>query len=72
MKAFTIVGIVFLALGFVTLIFGNFPVSSHTDTIDLGPIKATVQREKHLPVPTVLSLAAIGARITLVLLAGRK
>lgn len=72
MKAFTIAGIVFLIVGFVTLISGNFPVSSHTDTIDIGPIHATVQKEKHLPVPTVLSMAAIGAGITLIILAGRK
>jgi hypothetical protein len=72
MKAFTIVGIVFLVLGLVTLISGDFPVSSHTDTIDIGPIRATIQKEKHLPVPTVLSMAAIGAGITLLILAGRK
>ena len=72
MKAFTVVGIVFLIVGFVTLIFGGFPVSSHTDSIDIGPLKATVHKEKHLPVPTVLSMAAIGAGITFMILAGRK
>ena len=72
MKAFTINGIVFLIAGFVTLIFGGFPVSSHTDSIDLGPLQATVHKEKHVPVPTVFSMVAIGAGISLIVLAGRK
>lgn len=49
----------------------GFPVSSKTDTIDLGPLQAAVRPEKHLPVPPIVSIAAVGAGLTLVVL-GRK
>ncbi len=72
MKAIAIVGIVLLVFGLVTLVSGGFPVSSNTvDSIDIGPLQATIKKEKHFPVPAVFSIAAIGAGITLLVL-GRK
>ena len=72
MKGLTIVGIVFIVLGSITLMFGGFPVSSKTESINIGPIETTIKEEKHFPVPPVFSLAAIGAGITMVVLGSRK
>jgi hypothetical protein len=72
MKALIIVGIVFIVLGSITLMFGGFPINSKTKSIDIGPIETTIKEEKHFPVPPVFSLAAIGAGITLVVLGIRK
>lgn len=71
MKALTIIGIAFMVLGFVTLMFGGFPVSSKSESFELGPIEATYKEQKRFPVPTVFSIAAIGAGLTLAVL-GRK
>ena len=70
MRAITIVGIVFLVVGLVTLIFGGFPIHSKADS-DRAIIEAALRKEKHIQVPTVFSIAAIGAGITLVILGGR-
>jgi hypothetical protein len=66
MKVLPIVGVVLIVLGAITLMSGEFPVSSKTESIQIGPIETTVREEKHVPVPTIFSLAAIGAGITLV------
>ena len=72
MKAITIAGIALIVLGTVAFFYQGIPLSAERDTIDLGPIKATVKEEKHLPVPPALSIAAIGAGIVLVVLGARK
>ena len=70
MKAITIVGIVFLVVGMVTLMFSGFPIPSKADS-DRALIEAALKKDKHIQVPTVFSIAAIGAGITLVILGGR-
>jgi hypothetical protein len=72
MKAISILGIVFVIVGIITLVFGGFPVSSDTHQIDVGPFEATVKEEKHYPVPTILSIAALAAGVTLIVLGSRK
>ena len=72
MKTITIVGIVLIVAGILTFIFQGFPVSAEKDTFELGPIRATVREEKHFPIPTALSIAAIGGGIALVVLGSRK
>ena len=70
MKAITIVGIVFLVAGVVTLMFSGFPIPSKADS-DRALIEAALTKEKHIQVPAVFSMAAIGAGITLVILGAR-
>jgi hypothetical protein len=71
MKAFAIIGIVMLVLGVIALFYGGLPVSSKSNSINIGPIETNVTEKKYLPMPPVLSVAAIGAGITLIVL-GRK
>ena len=70
MRAITIVGIVLLVVGLVTLIFGGFPIPSKADS-DRAIIEAALRKEKHIQVPTVFSIAAIGAGMTLVIVGRR-
>jgi hypothetical protein len=71
MKAIAIIGIVIMIFGIITLIFGGFPVSSESKSINIGPVETTVTEKESYPVPTVFSIAAIGAGLTLIIL-GRK
>jgi hypothetical protein len=40
--------------------------------IDLGPIHATAEREKTIPLPPILGIAAVAAGVVLLVTASRK
>jgi hypothetical protein len=63
-----IVGIVLIAVGLVALAYQGITYTSRTTVVDLGPIKATADTQKTIPVPPILGgLALVGG---VVLLAG--
>jgi uncharacterized membrane protein len=63
-----IIGIVLIAVGLVSLAYQGITYTSRTTVVDLGPIKATADTQKTIPVPPILGgLALVGG---VVLLAG--
>ncbi len=46
MKPLTIVGIVLIALGVVALVYQGFTYTTKEKVLELGPLKAEVEREK--------------------------
>jgi len=65
------VGIVLIILGVVALIFQGITYTTHKDVINVGPIHATAEHKKTIPLPPVLGGIALVGGIVL-LLAGRK
>jgi hypothetical protein len=70
-KVFTIVGILLVVLGALALAYQGITYTQQNKIIDLGPIQATTKTEKHIPLPPVLGLAAIGGGVALLLRGGR-
>jgi hypothetical protein len=71
MKTLTLVGIVLIALGIAALIYEGFTYTTRETVIDLGPIHATAERERTIPLPPILGIAAIAGGVAL-MMAGRK
>jgi len=65
------VAIVLIILGVVALIFQGITYTTHKDVINVGPIHATAEQKKTIPLPPVLGGIALVGGIVL-LLAGRK
>lgn len=66
-----IVGIILIILGVVALIFGGITYTTHKDVINLGPIHATAEQKKTIPLPPILGgIALVGGIVLLV--AGRR
>jgi uncharacterized membrane protein len=61
------VGIVLIILGVVALIFQGITYTTHKDVINMGPIHATAEHQKTIPLPPVLGgIALVGGIVLLV------
>jgi hypothetical protein len=71
MKTITIAGIALVVLGVVALIYQGFTYTTRETVIDVGPIHATADRERTIPLPPVLGIVAVGAGVALLLAGSR-
>jgi uncharacterized membrane protein YidH (DUF202 family) len=72
MTAARTAGIVLIAIGLVALLWGGFSWTDEKTVVDLGPIKATAQERKSIPIPPVVGGIALVAGIVLLVLPGRR
>lgn len=72
MSAARIAGIVLIVAGLAGLIFGGISWTESKTIVDIGPLQATAQERKTLPVPAIVSGIAIVAGIVLLVVPGRK
>ncbi|HVD93081.1 MAG TPA: hypothetical protein VNC21_12385 [Vicinamibacterales bacterium] len=72
MKPASILGIVLIVLGLVALAYQGFTYTTREKVLDIGPIHATAEREKTVPVPPLLGIVAVAAGVALVIVGVRK
>lgn len=62
-----IVGMILIVLGVVTLIFQGITYTTREKVLDLGPIQATTENKKTIPLPPILgAIALVGGIVLLV------
>jgi len=71
MKPIVLFGIVLIVLGLVALAYQGITYTTREKIIDVGPLKATVEKQKTIPLPPVLGGLALAGGIVLVI-AGRQ
>ena len=71
MKTITVAGIALVVLGVDALIYQGFTYTTRETVIDLGPIHATAERERTVPLSPVLGIIAVGAGVGLILAGSR-
>jgi hypothetical protein len=71
MKPITIAGMTLIALGLVALVYQGITYTSRETVLDIGPLHATVDRQKTLPLSPVLGPAALVGGVAL-LVAGNR
>ena len=54
MKPISIAGIVLIVLGVVALAYQGITYTSRETVIDIGPLQATAERQKTLPLPPIV------------------
>jgi hypothetical protein len=72
MKPAAIVGVLLIVLGLVALAYQGFTYTKRETVIDIGPIKATADRQKTIPLPPVVGAVAVVGGILVLVLGGRK
>jgi hypothetical protein len=72
MKSMSIAGIVLIVLGVGALAYQSITYTSRETVIDIGPIHATADREKTIPLPPVVGGLAVAGGIALLVMGGRK
>ena len=72
MKPITIAGIALIVLGIIALAYQGITYTSRETVIDLGPLKATAERERTFPVPPIVGGVAVLAGVALAIAGSRK
>lgn len=67
-----ITGIVLIVLGVIALAYGGITYTTRETVIDVGPIEATAERERTIPLPPVLGALALIGGIALMIAASRR
>jgi hypothetical protein len=66
-----IVGIVLIVIGVISLAVGGINYTSREKVLDIGPLEATTETEKSIPLPPLLGGLALAGGVVL-LIAGSK
>jgi hypothetical protein len=72
MKPIMLVGIALIVLGVVALAYRGITYTSHDTVIDIGPIHATADTQKTIPISPLLGGLAFAGGIVLVVVGSRK
>ena len=72
MNPITLVGIVLIILGIVAFAYQGITYTTRETVIDIGPIKATADTQKTIPLPPILGGLMFVGGIVLVVVGNRK
>jgi hypothetical protein len=72
MKPIAIAGVLLVVLGLAALVYQGVTYTSRETVIDIGPITATAERQKTLPIPPVLGILAVAGGVALLVVGARK
>jgi hypothetical protein len=72
MKPIAIAGVLLIVLGLAALVYQSVSYTSRETVIDIGPITATADRQKTLPIPPVLGILAVAGGVALLVVGARK
>jgi hypothetical protein len=71
MKQTAIVGVLLIVLGVAALVYQRIGYTSRETVLDIGPLHATADRQKTLPIPPVLAIAAVAGGVVLLFVGAR-
>jgi uncharacterized membrane protein HdeD (DUF308 family) len=71
MKPITLVGILLILLGVVALAYQGLSYTTREKVIDIGPIEATKETRKTIPMPPVVGALALVGGIALVVVGNK-
>ena len=71
MKPIMLIGILLIVLGVVALAYQGITYTSREKIIDIGPIHATQETKKTIPLPPILGGVALAGGIVLVIIGAK-
>lgn len=72
MKPVTVVGVILIVIGVVALAYQGITYTTSEKVVDLGPLKVETEREKTIPLPPVVGIAALVGGVVLVAVSRRR
>ena len=72
MRPVTLVGIVLIILGVLALAYQGITYTTREKVIDLGPLQASVDKKKSIPLPPIVGAVALAGGVVLVIVGARK
>jgi hypothetical protein len=71
MRIQSVIGILLVAVGLVSLALGAITYTRRADVVDVGPVKVTTEKHERIPLPPVLGIVSVIGGIV-VLVAGSR
>ena len=72
MKPIALAGIVLIALGLAALAYQGFTYTTRETVIDIGPLQASAERERTVPLPPIVGMVAVIGGVVLLVAGLRK
>ena len=66
MKGTSLLGLALIVLGVIALVYQGISYTTHKKVVDIGPIQATKEEHKTIPLPPVLGIIALIGGIIIV------
>jgi len=67
-----IVAIVLIAIGVVSLAYQGITYTTREKVLEVGPIKATAEKQKTIPIPPILGGLALAGGVVLLVVGSRR
>lgn len=71
MKSLTIAGVVLIVVGLAALAYQGVTYTKRETVLDIGPVHATADRQKTLPIPPIVGVVAVAGGIVLLVAGAR-
>jgi hypothetical protein len=72
MRPIAVTGVLLIVLGVAALVYQGFTYTSRETVLDIGPLHATAERERTVPLPPVLGIIAVAGGVVLLFTGARK
>jgi hypothetical protein len=72
MKPAAILGLVLIVVGLAALAYQGVTYTTRETVVDIGPVHATADRQRTLPLPPVFGIAAVAGGVVLLFAGVRK
>ena len=72
MKPVTLIGVALIILGVLALAYQGITYTTREKVLDLGPLKASVDKEKRIPLPPIVGVLALAGGVVLVIVGARR
>lgn len=72
MKPIAMIGVVLIVAGLAALAYQGITYTSRETVIDIGPVHATADRDKTIPLPPIVGGVAVAAGVLLLIAGARK
>jgi uncharacterized membrane protein HdeD (DUF308 family) len=72
MKPLTLLGIALIILGVVAFAYQGITYTTREKVVDIGPLEASVEKTKTIPLPPILGALALAGGVALVIVGSRR
>jgi hypothetical protein len=72
MKPIAIIGVVLIVFGLAALVYQGITYTSRETVLDIGPIHATADRQRTLPLPPIVGGVAVVGGVLLLITGARR
>ena len=72
MKPIMLIGVVLVIIGVLALAYQGITYTTREKVIDLGPLQASVDKKKTIPLPPILGALALAAGVVLVVVGNKR